>query len=63
MMMSFIKMALDVDFLLFLLGIFWTDIAIYIQKKIANCNPKLFSLITATIIYLLIKVGSTHIKI
>ena len=58
-MMSFIKMALDVDFLLFL----WTDIAIYIQKKIANCNPKLFSLITAAIIYLLIKVGSTHIKI
>ena len=33
-MMSFIKMALDVDFLLFLLGIFWTDIAIYIQKRL-----------------------------
>ena len=62
-MYDFLKMALNMEFLLFLLGIFWTDIAIYIQKKIANCNPKLFSLITAAIIYLLIKVGSTHIKI
>lgn len=40
--MKFLKMAQDADFLLFLLGIYWNDIALYIQNWIANCSPKRF---------------------
>lgn len=61
-MYDFLKMALNMEFLLFLLGIFWTNIASYIQNKIANCNRKLFSLITAAIIYLLLIAFSTYKK-
>lgn len=41
--MDFLKMAPIVDLLLFLFGIFWVDIAAFLQKRIAKCNSKLFS--------------------
>lgn len=53
--MDFLKMALSVDFLLFVLGIFWLDIAEYIQKWISNANPKLFGFIMAAVIYMFLK--------
>lgn len=53
--MEFLKMALNADFLLFILGIFWLNIARYIQTKVAACNPNLFGFVTATFVYLLIK--------
>lgn len=53
--MNFLKMAQNADFLLFLLGIFWMDISKYIQKIIADCDSKLFSLITAVVVYIIVK--------
>lgn len=53
--MNFLKMALNADFLLFILGIFWMDISKYIQKIIATCNYKVFSFITAVLMYVIIK--------
>lgn len=53
--MEFLKMALNADFLLFILGIFWMDIAGYIQGIIATCNPKFFGFILAVIVYFAIK--------
>lgn len=52
--MEFLKMALDTDFLLFILGIFWLDIAGYIQRKVSECNPKLFGFVSATFLYFII---------
>lgn len=48
-MLEFLKMMLNVDFLLFLLGIYWNDIALYIQNWIANCSPKRFGFIAGHI--------------
>jgi hypothetical protein len=56
--MDFLKMAPIVDLLLFLFGIFWVDIAAFLQKRIAKCNSKLFSFFTAVLIYVLL----IHIK-
>lgn len=53
--MEFLRMALNAEFLLFILGIFWMDIAGYIQKKVGECNPKLFGFVSATFLYLIIK--------
>ena len=53
--MKFLKMALDADFLLFILGIFWLDIAGYIQNSIATCNPKIFGFVLAVVVYKIIK--------
>lgn len=53
--MDLIKMALDADFLLFIIGIFLMDIARYIQKRIATCNPTLFGFALAILIYFFIK--------
>lgn len=53
--MKLLEMALNSDFLLFILGIFWVDIAGYIQEKVAMCNPKLFGFATASLLYLLVR--------
>ena len=53
--MKFLKMAQDADFLLFLLGIYWNDIALYIQNRIANCSPKRFGFIAAIFVYMFLK--------
>ena len=53
--MKFLKMAQDADFLLFLLGIFWMDISTYIQKTISTCDYRVFSFISAVIIYRVVK--------
>lgn len=53
--MQYLMMALSADFLLFILGVFWIPISKYIQHAIARCNQKLFSLITAIAVYVLIK--------
>ena len=50
--MEIFKMALETEFLLFILGVYWTDIAGYIQKKVADCNPKVFGFALATLIYI-----------
>lgn len=52
--MEIFKMVFETGFLLFILGIYWNDIARYIQCKIANCNPKLFGLLLATLTYLIL---------
>lgn len=52
--MEFLKMALNVDFLLFILGIFWLDIAGYLQEKVATCNPKFFGFVTAALLYIIV---------
>ncbi len=53
--MKFLKMAQNADFLLFLLGIFWMDISKYIQKIISICDYRVFSFISAVIIYKIVK--------
>lgn len=53
--MKFLKMAQNADFLLFLLGIFWMDISTYIQKIISTCDYRVFSFISAVIIYKIVK--------
>ena len=53
--MKILKMVLSADFLLFILGIFWLDIAGYIQNSIAKCNTKLFGFILAIVVYLFIR--------
>ena len=53
--MKFLKMAQDADFLLFLLGIYWNDIALYIQNRIANCSPNRFGFIAAIFVYMFLK--------
>lgn len=53
--MKFLKMAQDANFLLFLLGIFWMDISMYIQKIISTCDYRVFSFISAVIIYKIVK--------
>lgn len=53
--MEILKMARDADFLLFILGIFWLDIAGYIQNNVASCNPKIFGLVLAIIVYRKVK--------
>lgn len=53
--MEILKMALDADFLLFILGVFWFDIAKYIQNSITECNSKMFSLVLAVVVYAIIK--------
>ena len=50
-MLEFLKMMLNVDFLLFLLGIYWNDIALYIQNWIA----KRFGFIAAIFVYMFLK--------
>ena len=57
--MEFLKMVLNADFLLFILGIFWLDIARYIQDAIAKCDPKLFGFALATVVYILVKMYVT----
>lgn len=52
--MEFLKMALNADFLLFILGIFWLNISGYIQERISECNPNLFGFASAIAVYLLI---------
>lgn len=52
--MEFLKMALNADFLLFILGIFWMDVSGYIQKKIATCNRKAFALVAAVFTYMIV---------
>lgn len=52
--MDLIKVVLEKDYLLFVFGIFWFDIAQYIQVAISTCNPKLFGLVLATITYAII---------
>ena len=53
--MKFLKMVQDADFLLFLLGIFWMDISMYIQKIISTCDYRVFSFISAVVIYKIVK--------
>lgn len=53
--MDFLKMAQNADFLLFILGIFWMDISEYIQKTISTCDHRIFSLVTAALVYVIIK--------
>lgn len=50
--MEFFKVALEADFLLFLLGIYWLDISGYIQQLVAKCNPKLFGFVFAILFYI-----------
>lgn len=52
--MKFLKLVLNADFLLFILGVYWIDITIYIQTKLANCNPKLFSITLAALLFVII---------
>lgn len=49
--MDFVKMVLDADFLLFVLGIFWLDISRYIQNSISKCNSKFFAFLLAIVFY------------
>ena len=53
--MDLIKVVLEKDCLLFILGIFWLDIAQYIQVAITTCNPKILGLLLAIITYVIIK--------
>lgn len=53
--MDLIKVVLEKDCLLFILGIFWLDITQYIQVAITTCNPKIFGLFLAIITYVIIK--------
>lgn len=53
--MDLIKVVLEKDCLLFILGIFWLDIAQYIQVAITTCNPKIFGLLLAIITYVIVK--------
>lgn len=52
--MEIFKMALETGFLLFILGVYWNDIAGYIQKKVATCNPKIFGFLLATFAFIII---------
>ncbi len=52
--MDWIKVVLDKGGLLFILGIYWKDISQYIQIAIVHCNPNIFGLITAAIVYIVI---------
>ena len=52
--MEIFKIALDTGFLLFILGVYWNDIAGYIQKKVATCNPKIFGFLLATFAFVII---------
>lgn len=62
-MLDFFKMVLNVDFLLFLLGIYWNDIALHIQNWIATCDSKRFGIIAAVFVYMILKYQwHTHIK-
>lgn len=53
--MKFLKMAQDADFLLFLLGIFWMDLSKYIQKIISTCDYRVFSFVSAVVVYIIVK--------
>ena len=53
--MKFLKLVLNADFLLFILGVYWINIAIYIQTKLAKCNPKLFSIALAALLFAIIQ--------
>ena len=53
--MKFLKLVLNADFLLFILGVYWINIAMYIQTKLAKCNPKLFSIALAALIFAIIR--------
>ena len=53
--MKFLKLVLNADFLLFILGVYWINIAMYIQAKLAKCNPKLFSIALAALIFAIIR--------
>lgn len=53
--MGILKMVLNADFLLFVLGIYWFDIVGYIQNFVATCNPKYFGFVLAIIVYGIIK--------
>lgn len=50
-----IKKVLNMDFLLFVFGIYWLDIADYIQKTLAACDPKAFGFISAVLFYIIIQ--------
>ena len=53
--MEFIKLVLNEDFLLFVLGMLWLDIAQYIQNKLSTCNVKIFGIAVAGLFYMIIK--------
>ena len=53
--MEFVKLVLNEDFLLFVLGMLWLDIAQYIQNKLATCNVKVFGIALAGLFYMAIK--------
>lgn len=53
--MDISKLVLNTDFLLFIFGVYWTDIAGYIQTVIATCNSKIFGLTLAIIFYVYLK--------
>lgn len=53
--MEFVKMALNADFLLFIVGIVIGDYSDYIQNMVAACDPNVFKLILATLLYLVIR--------
>lgn len=58
--MKIFFMVLNSDFLLFILGIFMLDIARYLQKKIAKCNPKLFGFAMAILLYIFVSYFCTN---
>ena len=52
--MDFLKMAQNAIFS-YLFGIFLMDISEYIQKTISTCDHRIFSLVTAALVYVIIK--------
>lgn len=53
--MKFLKLVLNADFLLFILGVYWINITVYIQTKLAKCNPKIFSIMLAALLFAIIQ--------
>lgn len=54
--MKFLKLVLNADFLLFILGVYWIDISMYIQTKLATCNPKFFGVALAVLFFVVTKI-------
>lgn len=57
--MEYIRLVLSRDFLLFLLGVYGPQIALYTQKLIADCDKNIFTFFFMFGTYLLIVIGHT----
>lgn len=53
--MRLLKLVLSTDFLLFILGVHWSEISMYIQTKLAKCNPVIFNVILAVLLFALLQ--------